>query len=67
MVPAMDDELVELEQRVERLIASCQALRAENQELRGRVAGLESEKRRLADKVETAAQQLEALMERLPE
>jgi cell division protein ZapB len=67
MVLAMQGDLDELEQRIERLIASCQALRAENQTLRTRVAGLEADRRRLADKVEAAALRLEVLMERLPE
>ena len=63
----MDSELFALEERIEHFIALCQSLRAENQELRIRVAGLEVERKRLNDKIGSACTRLESLMERIPE
>ena len=62
----MDGELQELEDRVGQMLALCGSLRAENLQLRGRVAGLEGEKRRLSERIEAAAGRLEVLMARLP-
>jgi cell division protein ZapB len=63
----MDRELFALEERIEQFITLCQNLRAENQELRTRVAGLEVERNRLNEKIEAACARLEALLERVPE
>jgi cell division protein ZapB len=63
----MDRELFALEERIEQFITLCQNLRTENQELRTRVAGLEVERNRLNEKIETACDRLESLMERMPE
>ncbi len=63
----MDRDLFALEERIEQFISLCQNLRAENQELRTRVAGLEVERGRLNEKIETACTRLESLMERIPE
>ncbi len=63
----MDRELFALEERLEQFIALCQSLRAENQELRTRVAGLEAERARLNEKIEAACSRLETLMEHIPE
>ncbi|CAG0987681.1 hypothetical protein RHDC4_02294 [Rhodocyclaceae bacterium] len=63
----MDGDLSNLEQKIEKMVAFCQALREENRELRGRVAGLEAEKEALSGKIDTACARLETLMERLPE
>lgn len=63
----MDRDLFALEERIEQFIALCQNLRAENQELRTRVAGLEVERNRLNEKIETACSRLESLVERIPE
>lgn len=63
----MDRDLFALEERIEQFIALCQNLRAENQELRTRVAGLEVERNRLNEKIEAACARLESLMERVPE
>jgi cell division protein ZapB len=63
----MDRELFALEERIEQFITLCQNLRTENQELRTRVAGLEVERNRLNEKIETACGRLESLMERMPE
>lgn len=63
----MDRDLFALEERIEQFITLCQNLRIENQELRTRVAGLEVERSRLNEKIETACTRLESLMERIPE
>jgi cell division protein ZapB len=63
----MDRELFALEERIEQFIALCQNLRAENQELRTRVAGLEVERNRLNEKIDEACTRLEGIMERVPE
>lgn len=63
----MEGDLTALEHKVEQFLAFCQGLRAENQALRGRVAGLEEEKLQLVNKIATASTRLEALMDRLPE
>lgn len=62
----MEQELLALEERIEQFITLCRNLRAENQELRTRVAGLETERNRLNEKIEAACARLEALMARLP-
>ena len=63
----MKGDLTALEHKVEQFLAFCQSLRAENQALRSRVAGLEDERQALVDKIDSARTRLEALMERLPE
>jgi cell division protein ZapB len=63
----MNGELLELEDKVGQMLALCQSLRAENQELRARVAGLEGDRRKLSDRVAAAAGRLETLMARLPQ
>ncbi len=63
----MKGDLTALEQKIEQFLAFCQSLRAENQALRSRVAGLEEERQLLVDKIDSARARLEALMETLPE
>ena len=59
-------DLTSLEQKLDLFMQKYQALRSENQDLRTRVAALESDKRRLEDTLDTARVRLEALMSRLP-
>lgn len=67
----MDDELTpeltRLEAQLEQLISLYGGLKAENRDLRTRVAQLESENHLLADKVKLAADKLETLLDQLPE
>jgi cell division protein ZapB len=63
----MSVSLDQLEHKVEQILAVCNSLRGENQDLRAHVAGLEAEKAALAAKIDVTRQRLEALMERLPE
>ena len=60
-------DLTSLEAKLDQLLSVHKGLRAENQDLRTRVAALEAEKRHLDDKVEAARARLEALLAKLPE
>lgn len=62
----MNDELGVLENKVNQVIALCDALRAENHRLRERADVLETEKADLAERMLTARTRLEGLMDRLP-
>lgn len=62
----MNEELGLLEDKVTRVIALCDALRAENHRLRDRVGVLETEKQDLAERMTTARTRLEGLMDKLP-
>lgn len=61
----MDSELALLEDKVQRLLAHCESLFAENHSLRSRIAKLEGDRQRLSDRIETASQRLEDLMARI--
>lgn len=62
----MNDALGGLEEKVTQVIALCDALRAENHQLRDRVGALEDEKRALAERMTAARTRLEGLVDRLP-
>jgi cell division protein ZapB len=62
----MNVPLASLEQKVEQIVALCDALRAENHRLRDRVGTLEGEKQALAERMTTARARLEGLMDKLP-
>jgi len=62
----MNDELSALENKVNQVIALCDALRAENHRLRELTGVLENEKADLAERMITARTRLEGLMDRLP-
>ena len=63
----MSVSLDQLERKVDQVLAICASLRHENQDLRAQVASLESQKAALTRKIETTAERLEGLMDRLPE
>ena len=63
----MDTDLKALESKVAQVVTLCQALRAENQELRGRLAQVEEERLRLGERMEVARMRLEALVAQVPE
>ena len=63
----MNEQLLALEQRLDQILEHFARMRDENQEHRTRAAGLESEKRRLREKVDAAAERVESLLEGLPE
>ncbi len=64
---AMEAELDALEERIRQAAELCRSLRQENSDLRQRVAQLESENKRLNDKVAGARERLEDLLRQIPE
>lgn len=63
----MDTELSQLENQLEQLIGHYQAGKRELRDARARIAALEVENRKLAEKVGFASAKLESLLERLPD
>jgi uncharacterized protein (TIGR02449 family) len=66
-MPIMNEQLSALEQRLDQILEHFAQMRDENQDLRTRVASLESENRRLREKMDAAAERVESLLEGLPE
>jgi cell division protein ZapB len=62
----MNEALGGLEDKVTQVIALCDSLRAENHKLRDRIGMLEDEKQDLAERMSSARERLEALMDKLP-
>jgi cell division protein ZapB len=62
----MNEHFGRLEGKVEQVIALCDALRAENHRLRGRITALEDEKQTLTERMTDARSRLEGLMDKLP-
>ena len=62
----MNDQLSALELRIDQLLGHFTQVRDENRDLRLRVANLESENRRLQEKIDAAAERVEGLIEGLP-
>lgn len=62
----MNEQLSSLEQRIDQLLGHFAQVRGENQDLRIRVANLESENKRLREKIDAAAERVEGLIEGLP-
>ena len=63
----MLNELDMLENKVAQVVSLCRALRSENNRLRQQLASAESEKVRLAERMEQARERVEQLAQRLPE
>ncbi len=63
----MEADLTALEEKIRQAAALATRLRAENIDLRQRIATLETDKRRLAEKVDAAALRLETLIKQIPE
>lgn len=66
-ISAMDQDLSALEDRVRLVAELCQQLRAENSDLRQRMARLTSENKTLAEKINGAKDRLQGLLDQLPE
>ena len=63
----MLNEFNALERPIAQTVARCRSLREENTQLRQQLAAAEAEKKRLADRMDTARERLEQLAQRLPE
>jgi cell division protein ZapB len=63
----MKIELQDLEGKVQALVEMCQRLRAENHQLRQQLATSQNENVRLNEKVNVAAERIEALLQTIPE
>ncbi|KXW55872.1 hypothetical protein LHV13_06070 [Ferrovum sp. PN-J185] len=63
----MDKHFVNLEKKIERVVAQCDALRSENLKLRQELLQKIDEMRYLSDKVEEAKHRLHQLMNKVTE
>ena len=67
MDAAMVSEIAALEEKVQQAAQLCQILREENRGLRLKIASLESDRRELEDRMESARLRLENLLKQVPE
>jgi cell division protein ZapB len=65
-VGAVEAEFSSLESKVAQFVALCERLRAENRELKQKLAVAQSDARRLNEKIDGAKSRLEGLLNRLP-
>lgn len=63
----MDGELEALEEKVRLAAQLCHRLRDENRDLRQRLATLQSDRKQMSDKMDTARTRLETLLRQIPE
>jgi len=63
----MDADLKSLEQKLGQFVELCQRLRADNQELRQQLASAMSDNKNLNEKIGTATNRLESLLQQIPE
>jgi len=63
----MDAELKSLERKLSQFVELCQRLRDDNQQLRQQLASAINDNKQLADKIGTATNRLETLLNQLPE
>lgn len=63
----VEAEFSALETKVAQFVSVCERLRAENSELRQRLAAAQNDAKRLNDKIEGARSKLETLVSRLPD
>ena len=63
----MESELKSLEEKIDQFVRLCQQLRSENIQLRQQLAGVISENKHLAEKINAATSRLEALLTQIPE
>jgi cell division protein ZapB len=62
----VEAELNSLEAKVAQFVDVCERLRAENRELRQKLAAAQSDAKRLNEKIDGAKSRLEGLLNRLP-
>ena len=63
----MDAEFKSLERKLHQFVELCQRLREDNQQLRQQLASAISDNKQLADKIGTATNRLENLLNQIPE
>ena len=63
----MEADLKSLEQKLGQFVELCQRLRADNQQLRQQLASAISDNRQLSEKIGTATNRLENLLQQIPE
>ncbi len=63
----MEAELTALDDKISQLVQLTQKLRKDNSQLRQNLASVQSENKRLSDKVNTAKARLETLLEQIPD
>ncbi len=63
----MDTELKSLEQKLDQFVGLCQRLRAANQQLHQQLASAMNENKQLNEKIGTATNRLESLLNQIPE
>jgi cell division protein ZapB len=63
----MEAELTALDDKISQLVQLTQKLRKDNSELRQNLASVQSENKRLSEKVNTAKARLEALLTQIPD
>jgi len=63
----MDAEFKSLERKLSQFVELCQRLRDDNQQLRQQLASAINDNKQLADKIGTATNRLENLLNQLPE
>jgi len=63
----MDAELKSLERKLSQFVELCQRLRDDNQQLRQQLASAINDNKQLADRIGTATNRLETLLNQLPE
>ena len=63
----MEAELTALDDKISLLVQLTQKLRKDNSQLRQNLASMQSENKRLAEKVDTAKGRLETLLAQLPD
>jgi len=65
-VARVEAEFSSLETKVAQFVALCERLRAENRELKQKLAAAQSDAKRLSEKIDGAKSRLEGLINRLP-
>jgi cell division protein ZapB len=63
----MEAEFKSLERKLQEFVALCQRLREDNQQLRQQLATAISDNKQLSDKIGTATNRLETLLNQIPE
>lgn len=63
----MDTEISALEDKIRQATQLCRSLRDENRELRQQLADVETYRKKLSEKIDSARDRLEGLLQRIPE